>query len=386
MRKRKKHHILTPILVILALVLLIWGHYGSLANFSRQIYAILPANVQTLLSRTGTSLTEKLFVDKNTKDTVQSLSSLGQLVLEKNAKRNQVMQTDYDLTNYLNGKTKTTVKAASGSSGEATLALSGNTLTVTSVNGSSQSAAMAEIHTASEADNGTITVGEGHNATLLSDSGILMNQYLVYISGASKLITVPPIIQTSQGYQFMDFSNANQGLPTDPDAKRAESQDYFQKVGDQILTAAGASDESAADKVRAVHDYICQNFSYDEDLAASPTQENFIDDDVVSWQNQRGICENYARWTADILNAMGISCLKVNGIGVNSSQGNTIHRVNHSWNLVQIDGVWYPMDVTWDCGNRYSGGTVTSGEMRDTYFLSAENMNQDHLFIAEANE
>lgn len=384
--RRKKHHILTPILVILALVLLIRGHYGSLANFSRQIYTILPANVQTLLSKTGTSLTEKLFVDKNTRDTVESLSSLGQLVLEKSAKRNQVMQTDYDLTNYLSGKTETTVKASSGSSEEATLALSGNTLTVTSVSGSSQAAAKAEIHTSSEAVNGTITVGEGHNTTPLSDSGILMNQYLVYISGASELITVPPIIQTSQGYQFMDFSNANQGLPTDPDAKRAESQDYFKEVGDQILAAAGASQGSTTDKVRAVHDYICQNFSYDEDLAASPTQANFVDDDVTSWQSRRGICENYARWTADILNTLGIPCLKANGIGVNSSQGNTIHRVNHAWNLVQIDGVWYPMDVTWDCGNKYSGGNVTTGEMRDTYFLSAENMNQDHLFIAEANE
>ena len=383
MRRRKKHHILTPVLVILALVLLIRGHYGSLSNFSRQVYILLPSNVRTLLSKTGSSLSEKLFVDKNTKETVESLSSLGQIILEKNAKRNQAMESDYDLTAYLSGKTETSVKSASK---EASLSISGNTLSITSVNGSSVSSAKAEIHSASEAVNGSISVGQGSSSIQISGSGILMHQYLIYLTGAKELITVPPIIQQGTSYQFMDFSAVNNGIPADPDARRTESPDYFREVGNQILAEAGAGNASVTDKVRAVHDYICQNFSYDEDLAASPTHENFIDDDETSWQSRRGICENYARWTADILNALGIPCLKVNGIGINCSQDNTIHRVNHAWNLVQIDGVWYPMDVTWDCGNRYSGGTVTSGEMRDTYFLSAENMNQDHLFIAEANE
>ena len=44
------------------------------------------------------------------------------------------------------------------------------------------------------------------------------------------------------------------------------------------------------------------------------------------------------------------------------------------------------MDVTWDCGNRYSGGTITNGTMRTTYFLSLGSINQDHVFIKEVNQ
>ena len=385
MRRHKRHHSFTLLIVILALVLLIHGHYGSVSNFSRQIYLILPQNVQALLQKTGSSLSEKLLVDQQTKETVQSLSSLGQVMLEKNARRNQVMQTDYDLLSYLSGKSQTVVKS---SAGEAELTISGDILSVTSTSShSSASAKRCEIHSVSEANNNSsITVGQGSNQVKLTSPGVILNQYVIYLPGARDLITVPPVILTGQGYQFMDFSAVNQGIPSDPDARRSEHKDYFREVGNEILSQAGATNGSATDKVRAVHDYICRNFSYDEDLAASPTQENFIDDDKASWESRRGICENYARWTADILNAMGIPCLEVNGIGVNSSQDNTLHRVNHAWNLVQIDGIYYPLDVTWDCGNRYSGGTITSGKMRDTYFLSPEAINQDHVFIKEANE
>ena len=60
--------------------------------------------------------------------------------------------------------------------------------------------------------------------------------------------------------------------------------------------------------------------------------------------NQKAVCEGYAKAFKYIMDELEIPCILVCGTATNSV-GVT---ENHAWNYVQIDGIWYAVDVTWD--------------------------------------
>ena len=46
--------------------------------------------------------------------------------------------------------------------------------------------------------------------------------------------------------------------------------------------------------------------------------------------------------------------------------------MNHAWNVVKVDGVWYWADPTWDDSNIEGGGEIT-------YFLKGDDFLVDHF-------
>lgn len=74
----------------------------------------------------------------------------------------------------------------------------------------------------------------------------------------------------------------------------------------------------------------------------------------------RPVCEGYARAFKLLCDALDIPCVLVTGKGIS---GNVTEP--HMWNYVQVDGVWYAVDVTWDDPLYLE----QFGEPRYTYFL-----------------
>jgi hypothetical protein len=71
-----------------------------------------------------------------------------------------------------------------------------------------------------------------------------------------------------------------------------------------------------------------------------------------------------------IVQGMGFGCTKVTG----KSDYNACGEVNHAWNLIEIDGKFYHVDLTWDINN-YS----TSREYSYNWFLlSDDEILDDH--------
>ena len=114
------------------------------------------------------------------------------------------------------------------------------------------------------------------------------------------------------------------------------------------------------DKVKAVHDYIVLNCEYDYENYVNDTipQDSYSPRGVLI--NKKAVCEGYAAVS-----------------GKASSNGDFTGRVNHAWNRVEVGGVWYQIDVTWD-----DPVPDQKGKVRYKYFLlSDEEMNKTHLQV-----
>lgn len=88
------------------------------------------------------------------------------------------------------------------------------------------------------------------------------------------------------------------------------------------------------DKVKLVHDRMCADISYtqapDPSLVAGTMQTAYS-----AIVNRETVCAGYARALQFYLNALGIGA-------------STVNSLNHSWNLIELDGEYYNMDVCWD--------------------------------------
>ena len=101
-------------------------------------------------------------------------------------------------------------------------------------------------------------------------------------------------------------------------------------------------------KALAIHDYLILNCVYDEDLELRTGYDLLIKGSTV--------CSGYAALYQDLMLRLGIPCLQVDS-----------EEMEHVWNLVQLDGVWYHVDVTWD-----DPTPDTYGMVEHSYFLRSD--------------
>ena len=105
---------------------------------------------------------------------------------------------------------------------------------------------------------------------------------------------------------------------------KAEYSFELQKIVSQINPSL-----SDLEKIVFVHDYLCANFSYDK------TESVF--DSYTFFVNKTGVCQSYTLAFIAIMNELNIN------VGYAASDS-----MNHIWNVVESDGDWYHVDVTWD--------------------------------------
>lgn len=124
--------------------------------------------------------------------------------------------------------------------------------------------------------------------------------------------------------------------------------------------AAGCSTDF--DKALWLHDWITRNAYYDG------TYTHRGVDGVL--MRGTGVCDSYAKCYQLMLNAAGIECARVTGLGNGGS---------HAWNAVKFDGEWYWVDTTWD--DPFVGGEeAVSGHEGYMYFgLPDELFFCDHV-------
>lgn len=85
----------------------------------------------------------------------------------------------------------------------------------------------------------------------------------------------------------------------------------------------------------SLHDYIVTHCEYDYRFYVDRNTANYYGYDALV--NNLAVCEGYARAYLDLLKRVGIPAVRV-----------LSRSMDHTWNLVQIDGVWYHVDATWD--------------------------------------
>lgn len=97
----------------------------------------------------------------------------------------------------------------------------------------------------------------------------------------------------------------------------------------RVRTVASLAEGTDAERALFLHDYICENFAYDDSL-----KNDNLYDFLLSG---KGTCQAYT--------LLYTALLRESGIDVCFVASDTIA---HIWNLVRIDGEWYHVDVTWD--------------------------------------
>jgi internalin A len=161
--------------------------------------------------------------------------------------------------------------------------------------------------------------------------------------------------------EVIDFSCIKDKIATlehtDIDYRRSE--ELFNKIS--IIIEDNIKPEmSDYEKVKAVHDYLAKNCVFSEE-----------DDDYTAYGalvKGRAVCSGYTEAFKYLLREIGIECIYV--VGESTSPDGWS---GHAWNIVNIDGTYRHVDVTWD--------RVREGDdMVDySYFCKTdEEMRSDH--------
>ena len=138
-----------------------------------------------------------------------------------------------------------------------------------------------------------------------------------------------------------------------------DNMNNFLKNADAAATqiAADTNGKSLYEKVKAIHDYVCEKAVYDaqNNLRVHSAGPMFIGDGHV-------VCEGYAKAMLILCRKLGIDCACIGGFARNSSASSG---EAHMWNYVKMDNdTWYLVDATWD--DQLSG-------IRTTYLLAGWN-------------
>ena len=135
---------------------------------------------------------------------------------------------------------------------------------------------------------------------------------------------------------------------------------------------------SQAEKALVLHDYLMDTVTYDWVTA---TTGQPVDRTVYSaygaLANGNAVCNGYALAYQMLLKQVGINAVKLNS-----------KNMNHAWNLVEIDGSWYHVDVTWDdpVPNVEGGGRHENFLRSDTGIRSTKHYSWDDTSITCPNE
>jgi hypothetical protein len=90
------------------------------------------------------------------------------------------------------------------------------------------------------------------------------------------------------------------------------------------------------DKVVAVSDYLVIWSQYAFESDGVTPDHNYANADSILFYG-KGICEAYASAFNNIMEKLGIESILVSS-----------DELNHAWNMVKLNGIWYHCDVTWN--------------------------------------
>lgn len=112
----------------------------------------------------------------------------------------------------------------------------------------------------------------------------------------------------------------------------------------EIISQVIQDDMTDAEKVLAIHDWMCRNIRYDYDALKKIEQgieltesERECYDSAGAILKGKAVCSGYSFAFVDFMELLNIPYEIV-----------TSETMNHAWNEVKLDGEWYWIDNTWD--------------------------------------
>lgn len=160
----------------------------------------------------------------------------------------------------------------------------------------------------------------------------------------------------------------------DPSSLSSYDRDIY-NVAKRVLGQVLDNGMSDLEKETAIYSWVVNNVDYDwthQDVMRETPRESFTP--YGGLVNHAAVCLGYAATFQLLCDLAGVECITVVGAAFFSQE-------DHGWNMVQLDGKWYCVDVTWDANRREQGSVWgTSGPDRWRYFniTSDEMAETDH--------
>lgn len=124
----------------------------------------------------------------------------------------------------------------------------------------------------------------------------------------------------------------------------------------EIISDLKLDKKSQYEKIKLIHDYIIENISYDLTVKNNTAYEALMTNATA--------CQGYSNLCYILLTEAGVKSRIITGTG---------HGELHAWNIVEIDGLWYNLDCTWD--DPVGGGI---NKQSHKYFLKSNEHFKDH--------
>lgn len=171
-------------------------------------------------------------------------------------------------------------------------------------------------------------------------------KYQEYITDGINCILLVKLANPTHGLSYYEIIAIPDSSSSEMDKARAKAKEI----------AAIYNYGTVFDKIKNVHDYMCNTVVYDDSL---------VKDDIHtaygSLVNGVAVCDGYAEGYKMILDELGIAC-------------NVVVNFNHEWNEVKLDGKWYFVDCTND---DYPSGTIGY-----SFFLNGQDILNSSVSMA----
>ncbi len=131
--------------------------------------------------------------------------------------------------------------------------------------------------------------------------------------------------------------------------------DFARFNAKKIVSEIVTPDMSDVRKVRAIHDYVCEKFTFDYNEELPDIDGTYY----TLFASDTAVCRGYS-------SAFGLLAQEA-GIEVGFVYG-----VNHVWNTVKLNGMNFNVDCTWD-------DTLDSGKVSHDYFLKSYDQIADDV-------
>ena len=119
----------------------------------------------------------------------------------------------------------------------------------------------------------------------------------------------------------------------------AGQEDELDSKMDEVLSSLDLEGKSDYEKLVDIHDWLCENVEYDS--AGGDDLRRTAYDAIV---NGHAVCQGYSNALYRMLLEAGVDNRIIFGEGVDNSGA----RMAHTWNIVNLYGKYYYVDVTWD--------------------------------------
>lgn len=152
------------------------------------------------------------------------------------------------------------------------------------------------------------------------------------------------------------------------DDRQKETLDMASAVLDEIIT----QDMTPYDKEKAVYDWMTTKLKYDTGvLRVIPQTQSDADNPYGVLKYHNAVCVGYATTFRLFMQMMDIDCMVVHNI-----------EAYHSWDLVDLDGDWYHVDIYSDQGS----GNYANFNMNDEMCARDHHWDRDFFPAAEGTQ